>query len=141
MVLTVVRKWRTGDATIGELYVNGSFECYTLEDPVREGDIFQVKLPGETAIPAGPYPIELTLSPRFKEVLPLIIDVPNFEGVRIHAGNTAADTAGCILVGKERDADDIRESRAALQALLAKMRTAGGPYSITIEDEWEPSTV
>ena len=72
---------------------------------------------------------------------PLIIDVPNFDGVRIHAGNTAADTAGCILVGKERDADDIRESRAALQALLAKMRTAGGPYSITIEDEWEPSTV
>src|SRR5437016_12997118 len=140
MMLTVMRKWRTFDATIGELQVDGAFECFTLEDTVREGDIFQVKVPGQTAIPAGTYQIKMTFSQRFQRVLPLIVDVPNFAGVRIHAGNTSADTEGCILVGRERDADDVRESRVALDRLLAKMEAAGPPYSIRIEYAWEGET-
>ena len=141
MVLRLLRKWRTPDATIGELYVDGAFECFTLEDTVREGDISRVKVPGKTAIPAGTYGIEMTLSPRFQQVLPLLVAVPNFAGIRIHAGNTSADTEGGILVGKERDADDVRDSRLALKELLAKIEATGGPYSITIENASEGTTL
>lgn len=107
--------------TIGVLYVDGARECWTLEDEVRPDGI---KIWGETAIPAGVYRVDLTISPRFKRELPLLINVANFSGVRIHPGNTAGDTEGCILVGQDRAADSILKSRAAFDILLAKIRSA-----------------
>jgi hypothetical protein len=105
--------------TIGELYVDGEFECYTLEDAVRDR-----KIPGETAIPPGRYQVVLNWSPRFKRILPLLVDVPGFEGVRIHPGNTAADTEGCILVGRVRGASAVFQSRDAFDALFLKLEAA-----------------
>lgn len=121
MNLTLTRKWFTNSSTIGELQVNGQFECFTLEDRVRPAGI---KVPGSTAIPLGTYGIVLTRSPRFNTILPLLVDVPNYLGVRIHAGNTHLNTEGCILVGKLRYPDLITQSRAALAELLAKMQEA-----------------
>jgi hypothetical protein len=105
--------------TIGELYVDGEFECYTLEDAVRDR-----KIPGETAIPPGRYQVVLNWSPRFRRILPLLVDVPGFEGVRIHPGNTAADTEGCILVGHARGAAAVFQSRAAFEGLFLKLEAA-----------------
>ena len=117
MDLSLARYDLTPDRTIGQLSIGGTFQCYTLEDAVREGP----KVPGKTAIPYGRYEVVLTPSQRFQTVLPLLLDVPNFTGIRIHAGNTAADTEGCILVGKARDGDAVLESRAALADLLARL--------------------
>lgn len=96
-----------------------------------------VKVPGESAIPAGRYRVALTWSNRLQRVLPLLLDVPGFTGVRIHAGNTAADTAGCLLVGQLREAAAVLDSRAALAALLPKLEAAAGrqePIWIEIEE-------
>jgi uncharacterized protein DUF5675 len=116
--------------TIGQLMIGARFQCYTLEDAVREGP----KIPGQTAIPFGRYQIVLTPSQRFGRVLPLLLDVPHFTGIRIHAGNTAADTEGCILVGAERTADTVLNSRVALEDLLGHLGTEPNDLWITIED-------
>lgn len=108
-------------ATLGVLFVDDRFECFTLEDPVRAPG---VKLPGDTAIPYGLYPLVITWSPRFQCRLPLICDVPQFEGVRIHPGNTTADTEGCILVGEELDGDRLLRSRVAFERLFPKIDAA-----------------
>ncbi len=113
--------------TIGELFVDGVFQNYCLEDPIREipGEPVQKwKVPGDTAIPEGTYKVEITYSPRFKCDLPLVLGVPGFEGVRIHAGNSSADTEGCILVGAWTGGEVIKESRKALEALMAVLETA-----------------
>lgn len=109
------------DVTIGSLTADGEWVCWTCEDPVREG---QIKVPGQTAIPFGKYQILVTPSPRFKRDLPLLLNVPNFEGVRIHPGNTPADTEGCILPGLDRMAKSVGRSRLAFQALFALIREA-----------------
>lgn len=119
MKLELKRLHRTNNSTIGELYVNGVFECYTLEDKERE-----VKIKNETAIPKGVYIVGITLSNRFKRMLPILMNVPNFEGVRIHSGNSNHDTEGCILVGTTRSVDYIGNSRKAFNNLFAKMKTA-----------------
>jgi hypothetical protein len=77
--------------------VDGEFECFILEDRLRPTGI---KVPGETAIPQGRYEIQHTYSPRFRRNLPLLINVPGFEGIRIHPGNKAVDTEGCLLPGQ-----------------------------------------
>lgn len=122
--LEVVRFNFTPLSTIGKLYVNGVFECYTLEDCVRDKKIY-----GITAIPTGTYKVILNLSNRFKRVLPLLIDVPNFEGVRIHNGNYSTDTDGCILVGETISKDMVGNSRSAMEKLMKKLVAA---KSITI---------
>jgi len=123
MILTLQRSQTLGSTTIGRLFVNGVFQCYTLEDQIREPG---VKVPGTTAIPPGDYAVTITLSARFGRELPLLHDVPNFTGIRIHAGNTDRDTAGCILVGKRLalHGDRILDSREALQEVLGRLRTA-----------------
>ena len=83
--------------TIGKLYINGEYFCDTLEDAVRDK-----KIKHETAIPTGEYEIIMYNSPRFKRLLPLLKDVPNFAGILIHRGNTIEDTSGCILVGENK---------------------------------------
>jgi hypothetical protein len=118
--------------TIGEMMIDGKHECYTLEDVVRADGI---KIPGETAIPAGTYTVDITPSPRFKRELPLLIGVKNFIGIRIHPGNTASDTEGCILVGQGRAQNCILSSRAAFDALFAKLRAAkkrGEPITMVV---------
>lgn len=96
MKVEVKRVFKGANYTIGKLYIDGVYFCDTLEDTVRAAG---VKIAGKTAIPAGTYRVKKTMSPRFKKVLPEILNVPNYTGVRIHAGNTAADTEGCVLLG------------------------------------------
>ena len=132
MHLRVIREPSTAAATMGILLIDGVFACWTLEDVVRP-----VKIPGETAIPAGRYEVRLSLSQRFQKLLPEILTVPNFKGIRIHAGNTQADTAGCLLVGRIRASDRVEESKLALMNVMEHLRratTAGDPITITIED-------
>jgi len=129
MKLDLYREPTEGGCTFGKLFVDGSYECETLEDAVREK-----KVSGETAIPAGTYYLEITYSPRFKKDLPLLADVPNFSGVRIHSGNTIADTEGCILVGQNRNGRAITSSRMAFDNLFKKLDAAlGSADVVTIE--------
>lgn len=116
MEIKVIRKEFTENSTIGEMSIDGEFFCYTLEDRIRE-----VKVYGETAIPYGRYKVNITMSNRFKRMMPLLIDVPGFEGVRIHNGNTDKDTHGCILVGMSKSKDFIGMSKIAFQKLMAKI--------------------
>lgn len=120
MKLTLHRLWPDAACTIGRLFVDGAPLYYTLEDVVRTGP----KVFGQTAIPAGLYQVVITFSPHFQRDLPLLVNVPGFEGVRIHPGNTAADTEGCILVGMDKLADSIGHSRIAFDALFPKIQAA-----------------
>lgn len=119
MELKLVRTTFTENSTIGTLSIDGEFECYTLEDKVRDKKIY-----GETAIPYGRYEVIVTLSPRFQKRLPRLLNVPNFEGVLIHSGNDKNATNGCILVGKTKQEDWVGQSRDALKALLPKIEAA-----------------
>lgn len=119
MNLTLIREPSTAHSTPGTLLVDDKFECYTLEDVVRAA-----KIAGETAIPAGTYKVIIDMSNRFKRLLPLVVDVPGFAGIRIHPGNTDKDTEGCILVGTSRSKDFVGNSRVALDALFKKMQAA-----------------
>ena len=119
MQITIKRLHKTDTSTIGELLIDGIFECYTLEDIERP-----VKIKAETAIPKGTYKVIINMSNRFKRLMPLLLNVPNFEGVRIHAGNTNHDTEGCILVGRTRSKDFIGQSRKAYVQLFKKMQAA-----------------
>lgn len=121
MRLTLTRFARDNDATIGKLEVDGDFTCYTCEDIVRPPG---VKIPGSTAIPAGVYPVQITWSPRFQQDMPLLIGVPGFSGVRIHPGNTANDTDGCILPGMERSGDTVIRSKQAYAILFREIKEA-----------------
>ena len=120
MKLRLERLERTPEYTIGRLFVDGVFECWTLEDPVREGP----KVPGSTAIPEGTFVLLLDFSHRFQKVMPHVLDVPGFAGIRIHAGNTVADTEGCVLVGKELAVPRVQRRRDAFKALMVKQTDA-----------------
>ena len=115
MNIIIKRIFKGPDYTIGKLYIDGKYFCDTLEDTVRKPG---VKIPGKTAIPAGKYKIKLTESLRFKKLMPRLENVPGFTGVLIHAGNTAEDTEGCILVGKNRVKGKVLDSRETFQKLL-----------------------
>lgn len=131
MKLLLERLQLDPDVTIGSLTIDGEWECWTLEDAVRAPG---VKVKNATAIPAGTYRVDITMSNRFKQPMPLLLGVPMFEGIRIHSGNTAADVEGCILVGQDRLAKSIGRSRKAYAALFAKLREAKArARSITIE--------
>lgn len=119
MQLKLVRSGLNEQCTIGDLFVDGVRECYTLEDCVRDE-----KIAGKTAIPAGNYEVTITYSERFKKPLPLLHGVKGFEGVRIHSGNKAEDTEGCILVGQTRSENFIGGSKAAFEPLYAKIEKA-----------------
>jgi len=119
MNLRLIRKHFTPESTIGDLYLDDVFECHTLEDTARS-----VKVHGKTAIPTGRYRVIITYSPRFQQEMPLLLSVPEFLGVRIHAGNVAADTEGCILVGMKWEPDKILESRIAYKGLYDKLDSA-----------------
>lgn len=121
MKLLLKRVQLDPDVTIGSLTVDGQFECWTCEDTVRPPG---VKVAGRTAIPFGRYAVTITRSPRFQRDLPLVESVPGFSGVRIHPGNTADDTEGCILPGQDRRPKGVGRSKIAFDLLFEKMRTA-----------------
>ena len=106
-MLTLVRDIRTNDAILGSLYLNGAFICYTLENAAK-------------AIPCGMYTVQNSKSPKFKRELPLLTSdkVSASRGIRIHVGNTAASSSGCVLVGMTREVhllggSKLKESKAA----------------------------
>ena len=101
------------DVTLGEVTIGGKHICWTCEDAERE-----VKIMHETCIPRGRYKIIRTFSNRFQVTMPLLVDVPGFEGIRIHPGNTAANTDGCILPGLVTWAKGVGESQLAYREVL-----------------------
>jgi len=108
MKLKLKRMYYRNTYTIGNLYINDKFFCNTLEDKNRDlnkngkFDNGETKVYANTCIPFGIYNVILTVSPKFKRKLPRLLNVPSFEGILIHRGNTNADTAGCILVGENK---------------------------------------
>ena len=131
--ISLVRRWFTDISTIGDLLAPG-FVGYALEDPVLAGP----KVPGATAIPAGRYRVEITWSPRFGRFMPILLDVPHFTGIRIHEGNVAADTNGCILVGMRRAENRVLDSRKAYQRLLTIIRAADETWLTITEHRASP---
>lgn len=133
MELLLERTEKTKDYTIGQLFVvnelGKALLCDTLEPPVEVPNRNKPK-----AIPAGRYGVVITKSPRFQEWLPLLLSVPYRDGIRIHAGNTAADTKGCILVGQNLLRGQVLNSRRTLTALLQRLRsrTLGESIFITV---------
>lgn len=131
MELVLNRVERTDISTIGELSIDGNFECLILEDKDRGlhkdmplDEIKAKKVFAQTAIPAGRYEVAITFSNRFKQYLPLLIGVPGYEGIRIHPGNFVADTEGCLLPGTGKDENSVLNSRSAFRSLFAKMKAA-----------------
>lgn len=134
MKLKVERRCLNAGYTVGRLYVDGRLFCDTLEDRVRDLDK-EDKVPGRTAIPAGTYRVEFNWSPKFGRNLPRLLDVPRFEGILIHPGNTADDSAGCILVGRCTAAGRLTESRDTsdrLNVLIEDARRKNQPVTIEI---------
>jgi Family of unknown function (DUF5675) len=119
MKLLLQRQAPINGFTPGELFVDGVFVCHTVEDLVREE-----KIPGQTAIPSGVYEIIINMSARFKRMLPLLLNVPNFSGVRIHPGNTEFDTEGCILPGLNTTATGVGNSVKAMEKLQPMIQAA-----------------
>ena len=119
--LELVREPSAHGCTIGKLYLNGQYFCYTLEDVVRPAGEY---VAGKTAIAAGTYAVALTVSKRFRKLMPLLSGgTVTGRGVRLHAGNTAADTLGCILVGLALlpSQTKIYRSQEAFEALMREL--------------------
>ena len=114
--LLLKRIARKDGYTIGKLYIDGVYFCDTLEDTDRlnkgmpAAELAAKKIPGQTAIPEGTYKVIVNTSPKFKRLLPRLVNVPGYEGVLIHRGNTPADTAGCILVGENKQVGKVLNS-------------------------------
>ena len=102
--------------TIGKLYIDGIYFADTLEDKVRD-----MKIKDKTAIPCGTYKVQITYSNRFKKMMPLLLNVPGFEGIRIHNGNSESDTSGCILVGQNKVKGKLVNSRVIYEMLMDKL--------------------
>lgn len=139
MNLNLKRIYYKEEYTIGKLYVDGIYFCDTLEDKDRgltdkdnTSAIKAKKVFGQTAIPKGTYKVIMSYSPRFKRVLPLLLNVKGFEGIRIHQGNTSKDTNGCILVGKNNVKGMVTNSKDTLNNLLSLLQ---GKKDITITIE------
>lgn len=128
MNILIKRIAKKDNYTIGKLYINGQYFCDTLEDKDRglkqTDNIISIKAKkifGKTAIPMGKYNVVLSYSPKFKKILPLVDNVKGFSGIRIHQGNTADDTEGCILVGKNNIVGMVTHSEDTLKALMKKL--------------------
>ena len=137
MKLRLARSASSEHATLGQLFVDDQPQCFTCEDVVREIEGAAVKdwkIHGSTAIPKGTYEVIITYSQRFKKDLPLLLNVPGFSGVRIHSGNTAEDTEGCILVGERIGDEAVVESRKAFLELMLLLDDAfAGGEKVHIE--------
>ena len=128
--------------TIGKLYIDGVYFCDTIEDKDRGlnqtmsiNDIKKKKIYGETAIPTGSYSLVIDYSNRFKRRMAHILNVPGYEGIRIHTGNTANDSLGCIIVGKNKAIGKVLESKLTYNRLFPILEKAykEGKINITIQ--------
>ena len=137
MKLILTRHARRADYTIGRLEdENGKKLCDTLEPIWRNYDGGELKIPKKSAIPEGTYRVVTTYSLRFRKYLPLLVGVPGFEGVRIHAGNTSRDTEGCILVGQNIQVGKVLWSRITLEKLMKLIENEKEIY-LTIKNTWQ----
>lgn len=141
MKLRLERLWPKKNYTVGRLYVDDRLFCNTLEDRIvdkNKNGVFdgdEKKVYGESAIPYGTYKIIYNWSPKFGRNLPRLLNVPHFEGILIHPGNTAADSAGCILVGKNTEVGRLTNSRYIsdeLNKLIDEAQRKGEPITIEI---------
>ena len=137
MELILTRIARKAEYTIGRLEdENGKKLCDTLEPIWRNYDGGELKIPKKSAIPEGTYRVVTTYSLRFRKYLPLLVGVPGFEGVRIHAGNTSRDTEGCILVGHNLQVGKVLWSRITLEKLMKLIENEKEIYLI-IKNTWQ----
>lgn len=119
MVIRIDRRWKKAEYTVSRVYINGVyFGCNALEDTDRGllqtmqlSELQRRKIKGKTAIPRGYYDVRITYSQKYKRMMPLVVDVPAFSGIRLHSGNSAKDTEGCILFGKNDKVGWISDSR------------------------------
>jgi hypothetical protein len=140
MKLTLNRNTRSAESTIGDLLINDEFFCYVLEDFDRgltslmsEAEIKQKKVYAKTAIPKGTYKVVITFSPRFKQYMPLLLNVKGFVGIRIHSGNTAAHTEGCLIVGSSKGTNFVGGSKIAYEKLMKTLKKVEKTEEIIIE--------
>lgn len=151
--ITLLRSYPKADYTIDTMYVRGRYFSAALEDTDRDllqtmplEEIRRIKVAGKTAIPKGTYNIKLTVSEKFKNrawakpyggLVPLLMDVPGYSGIRIHPGNTAADTEGCILPGQNLKPGKVLNStvtyRKLMDEYLYPAHLAGEEIIITIK--------
>ena len=129
MELKIIREKSSKEYTEGKLYINGVFFCDTLEDKDRglnqsmsDFEIKRRKVYGETAIPSGTYKVILSYSPKFKRILPEILNVKGFTGIRIHEGNTIHSTSGCLILGTKSSDGILKDSRKAVNSLIDKLK-------------------
>lgn len=139
MNIKLIRNKSNKEYTEGKLYINGVYFCDTLEDKDRGllqtmsiDTIKAIKVQAETCIPYGKYKVVLSMSKRFSKVMPELLDVKGFIGVRMHSGNTIYDTEGCILVGIKSSNGLIANSRKTFNALMNILKTQ---KSITLKIE------
>ena len=139
MKLTLKRIALRPTYTIGKLYIDDVYFCDTIEDTVRDinkngkFDNGEKKIHSKTAIPYGIYEIKWTYSPRFKKYTPQLMNVPSFEGIRIHAGNTSADTEGCLILGENKQVGKVLNSRATINKFYQIINEACSKGKVTIE--------
>ena len=115
----IVVREPTPEATPGRLYLGKQEICFTLEDPERE-----VKIQDQTAIPRGRYRVILSQSKRFGRIMPEVLNVPGFSGIRIHGGNTTENTDGCLLVGRHRDGNRVSDCAIILNQIILLLDNA-----------------
>lgn len=139
MKLTLKRIALRSTYTIGRLYIDGNYFCDTLEDTIRDlnkngkFDNGEKKIKRKTAIPYGTYEIKWTYSPRFKKYTPQLMNVPSFEGIRIHSGNSNTDTEGCLLLGENKKVGMVLNSRATINKFYPLIKEACSKGKVTIE--------
>lgn len=143
MKVKVERKYKKESYSIGILYINGEKFCNTLEDKDRgltdkmtEAEIKKIKVYGETAIPTGTYKVEMTYSQKYKKIMPELKNVKGYSGIRIHSGNTAKDSLGCLLLGENKEVGKVVNSRVTCDKFYSKVNEAikkGEEVTITIE--------
>jgi hypothetical protein len=131
MELQLKRETFTDQSTIGTLSIEGKFECFVLEDQDRGlsdtmslEKIAGTKVYGKTAIPYGRYEVDWTMSARFKVMMPILLNVKGYSGIRIHKGNTEVDSLGCLLCGTRKKNNMVTESTLATKNLYAKIEAA-----------------
>lgn len=140
MQVMITRNWKKPGYTIGRIFVNNAFFCNSMEDTDRGlrqdmplEEIKRLKVYGKTAIPTGTYTILMTYSPKYKKKMPQVMNVPGFEGIRIHPGNTPEDTLGCILPGDNKVKGKVVDSTKRFNQFVNMLLGAGGTATLVIQ--------
>ena len=139
MFVLIDRKWKKDTYTIGRVFIDDEFFANSMEDrdrgltkdmPLKE--IQRIKVYGETAIPTGEYDVQMTYSPKYRRMMPEILNVPGWIGVRMHSMNTAKDSEGCIGYGKNDKPGWISNSRATMREFERRLNAVGGRCRLKI---------